>query len=183
MGKIGFRVAEKAAGAFGMKVLYHDIRRLPGEVEEKVGAEFFERLEDMLAVADCTLVATPFGGSKVLSAPQIGMMKQGSRLVNIARGKLIDEDALVEALESGRLFAVGLDVHYDEPVVDARLRGMRNTELLSHTAGASVDSHVGFERLGMENILSWLETGRALTAVNEGEVGEREGGKERRARL
>lgn len=176
MGKIGFRVAEKAAVAFGMRILYYDIRRLPLEAEEKVAATFYDKLEDMLAVADCTLVATPFGGKKVLSAPQIATMKTGSRLVNIARGKLIDEDALVQALENGRLFAVGLDVHYDEPVVDERLRGMRNAELLSHTAGASVDSHVGFERLGMENCLQWLETGRAVTAVNEGLVRERGNG-------
>lgn len=149
-----------------MKVLYNDIRRLPRELEEKVGAQFYEKLSDMLALSDCVLVATPFGGSKVVSASAISQMKMGSRLVNIARGKLIDEDALVAALKSGRLSAVGLDVHFDEPVVNKELRGMRNAELLSHTAGASVESHVGFERLGIENCLSWLSTGKAVTSVN-----------------
>lgn len=166
LGKIGYSIAEKASQSFGMKILYNDIRRLPTGLEDKVGAKFFAKLDDMLAVADCVLVATPFGGSKVVNANNISTMKQGSRLVNIARGKLIDEDAMVAALKSGQLSAVGLDVHYDEPVVNAELRGMRNAELLSHTAGASVESHIGFERLGMENILGFFETGKALTAVN-----------------
>lgn len=166
LGKIGYRIAQKASMAFGMKILYNDIRRMPREIEDSVNAVYYEKLEDMLAVADCTLVATPFGGSKVLNASNIAKMKRGSRLINIARGKLIDEDALVAALESGQLEAAGLDVHYDEPNVNPKLAAMKNVEMLSHTAGASVESHVGFEKLGMENILSFFETGKAVTPVN-----------------
>jgi lactate dehydrogenase-like 2-hydroxyacid dehydrogenase len=129
-----------------------------------VSATYFERLYDMLAVADCVVVATPFGGTKVLKAQNIAKMKQGCRIVNIARGKLINEEALVSALESGQLFAAELDVHYDELNVNPKLVKMKNVELLSHTAGAAVESHIGFERLGMENILSYLETGKAITA-------------------
>ena len=94
-------------------------------------------------------------------------------MVNIARGKLIDEPALVEALESGQLGAAGLDVHYDEPKVDAKLAGMRNVQLLAHTAGASIESHIGFERLGMENVIGFLETGKAVTPVNLQWIGEK----------
>lgn len=93
-------------------------------------------------------------------------MKTGARLVNIARGKLIDEDALVAALTSGHLSTAGLDVHFDEPNVKRKLVAMRNVEPLSHTAGASVESHIGFERLGTEDIVSFFETGRAVTPVN-----------------
>lgn len=166
LGRIGFRIAEKVSNSFGMRILYNDIRQMPKEIEGKVDAQFYPKLDDMLAAADCTLVATPFGGSKVLNADNIGKMKRGSRLVNIARGKLIDEEALVSALKSGQLSAAGLDVHYDEPKVNDELRKMRNVELLSHTAGASVESHIGFEKLGMENILSFFDTGKALTPVN-----------------
>lgn len=166
LGKIGYRIAQKANQSFGMQIAYNDIRRLPSELEGAVGATFYEKLDDMLAAADCTLVATPFGGSKVLNASNIGKMKKGAALVNIARGKLIDEEALVAALESGALGAAGLDVHYDEPNVHPKLAGMRNVELLAHTAGASVESHVGFERLGCENILSFFATGKAVTPVN-----------------
>jgi lactate dehydrogenase-like 2-hydroxyacid dehydrogenase len=166
LGKIGYMIAQKASTALGMKILYNDVVRMGAAIERSVSATYFEHLEDMLAVADCVVVATPFGGTKVLNADNIAKMKHGSRIVNIARGKLIDEEALVSALENGQLFAAGLDVHYDEPNVNPKLARMKNVELLSHTAGAAVESHVGFERLGMENILSFLESGKAITAVN-----------------
>lgn len=166
LGKIGWRIAQKATQSFGMNVLYDDIRQLPESIEKEVGAKFYKDLDDMLAVADCVLVATPFGGEAVLNAEKIGKMKRGARLINIARGKLIDEDALIAALESGQLGAAGLDVHFNEPAVNKKLADMRNVEMLAHTAGASVDSHIGFERLGMENILGYFETGKAVTPVN-----------------
>lgn len=166
LGRIGLRIAQKAQQSFGMNITYNDIRRLPTEVEDSVSATFYPVLDEMLATADCVVVATPFAGEKVLDAARLAKMKRGSRLVNIARGKLIDEEALVGALESGQLFAAGLDVHYDEPVVNSKLAKMTNVELLSHTAGASVESHVGFERFGMENILGFFERGEAITPVN-----------------
>lgn len=166
LGKIGFRIAQKAHQSFGMDIVYNDIRQLPSSVEKEIEAKFYQNLDDMLAVADCVLVATPFGGEAVLNAEKIAKMKKGSRLINIARGKLIDEEALIQALESGQLGAAGLDVHFNEPAVNKKLADMRNVEMLSHTAGASVDSHIGFERLGMENILSYFEKGKAVTPVN-----------------
>lgn len=112
MGQIGYLLAKKATSAFGMKIAYNDVVRKSKEIEDNVGATFYEKLDDMLAVADVILVATPFGGDKVVNAEHFKKMKKGSRLVNIARGKLVDEDGLVEALESGHLYAAGLDVHY-----------------------------------------------------------------------
>ncbi|KAK3726081.1 hypothetical protein LTR37_000229 [Vermiconidia calcicola] len=166
LGRIGQRIARKASLVFPMNVIYNDVSRLPQSVEDECGAKFYENLDDMLAMADCVVVATPFGGSKVLDAVKISKMKQGSRLVNIARGKLIDEDALVEALESGQIQSAALDVHFDEPKVNPKLAAMENVELLSHNAGASIDSQKGFSTLSMENILSFYETGKALTPVN-----------------
>ncbi|KAK3077005.1 hypothetical protein LTS18_011450, partial [Coniosporium uncinatum] len=166
LGKIGYRIAQKAHQSFSMKVLYNDIRQMPSEIESPIEATYYKELDDMLAVADCVLVATPFAGDKVLDAAKIKKIKKGSRIVNIARGKLIDEPALVKALESGHLESAGLDVHYNEPEVDAKLATMRNVELLSHTAGASVESHVGFERLGIENILGFFQSGKPVTPVN-----------------
>ncbi|KAF2089949.1 D-isomer specific 2-hydroxyacid dehydrogenase [Saccharata proteae CBS 121410] len=166
LGKIGYRIAQKAHQSFGMNINYNDIRRMPKAVEKSVDATFYPKLTDMLAVSDCVLIATPFGGEKVVDAKEITSMKRGARLVNIARGKLIDEDALVAALESGHLEGAGLDVHFNEPVVNPKLARFDNVELLSHTAGASVESHVGFERLGIENIMSFFESGKAVTPVN-----------------
>ena len=166
LGRIGQRIARKASLVFPMNVIYNDVTRLPQTVEDESGAKFYENLDDMLAMADCVVVATPFGGSKVLDADKISKMKQGSRLVNIARGKLIDEDALVEALESGQIQSAALDVHFDEPKVNPKLAAMENVELLSHNAGASIDSQNGFEGMSINNILSFYETGKALTPVN-----------------
>ncbi|KAF2711852.1 hypothetical protein K504DRAFT_453631 [Pleomassaria siparia CBS 279.74] len=155
LGKIGYRIAQKASMAFEMKVSYHDVVRFE-EKEESVGAKWCETLEELLQNSDCVVIATPFSGDVLLSTPQFAHFKPGSRLVNIARGKLIDEDALVAALDSGRISAAGLDVHADEPHVNEGLRGRKNVMVLCHTAGASVESHVGFERLGIENLLGVL---------------------------
>lgn len=166
LGKIGQMIAKKAHESFGMRVLYNDVRRLPAEVERETDAKFYAELDEMLAVADVVLVATPFGGEAVINREKLLKMKKGSRLVNIARGKLIDEKALVEVMKSGHLAAAGLDVHFNEPHINPELAAMGNVEMLSHTAGASTDSHMGFETLGMENILQFFETGKAISPVN-----------------
>lgn len=166
LGRIGRRIAQKARLVFPMEIAYHDVRRQGEEVEGELEATFYEDLDDMLAVADCVVVATPYGGSKVLDADKIAKMKQGSRLINVARGKLVDEEALVRALESGRLSAAALDVHYEEPTVNPKLAAMRNVELTSHNGGSTIDSLKGFETISMQNILAFEETGKALTPVN-----------------
>jgi lactate dehydrogenase-like 2-hydroxyacid dehydrogenase len=166
LGRIGQRIAQKAHACFPMKIVYNDVRRLPESVERETDAKFYENVEDMLSISDCAVVATPFGGSKVLDAEKISKMKQGSRLVNIARGKLVDEDALIGALEKGQLQSAGLDVHYDEPNVNPKLAAMENVEVLCHNGGTTLNSQMGFETIGMENILSFFETGKALTPVN-----------------
>lgn len=166
LGKIGYRIAQKAKLAFGMRILYNDIRRLDREVEKSVEATYYENLDDMLKDADCVVLATPFVSDKIMDADKFAKTKKGSIFVNIARGKLVDEDALISSLESGHLAFAGLDVHYNEPNVNPRFADMMNVEVLCHTAGASVESHMGFEKIGMENILSFFETGEAITPVN-----------------
>lgn len=161
------RIAEKASRAFEMKIQYYDVVRFEDR-EKELGAKYCPTLEELLQTSDCILIATPFEGKVLFSKEQFGHVKKGARLINIARGKLIDEDALVEALDDGTISAAGLDVHADEPRVNTQLAQRRSVMVLSHTAGASVESHVGFERLGMENLLGWKEKGEAgvLSAVN-----------------
>lgn len=166
LGRIGYRLAQKAHLVFPMEIAYHDLKRQSDEVERELEATFYANLGDMLAASDCVVVATPYAGSTVIDASKIAKMKPGSRLINIARGKLLDEDALVRALENGHLSAAALDVHYDEPVVNPKLAAMRNVELTSHNGGSSVDSLKGFETISMENVLAFWETGKAVTPVN-----------------
>ena len=162
------RIAEKPTRAFEMRVAYYDVVRMPEEREKSVGATYCATLPELLAMSDCVLVATPFNGETLLSTAQFQQFKHGARLVNIARGKLIDEEALNKAMDDGTVSAAGLDVHANEPHVNPRLATRDNVMVLSHTAGASVESHVGFERLGMENLLGWLKHGEkgCVSAVN-----------------
>jgi len=164
-GRIGRRIAEKAYKALDMKIIYNDIAQMPSSIEEPLNATF-KSSDALLAEADCVVVATPFAGETLLNKAGLSKMKRGAKLVNIARGKLINEADLVEALSSGHLSGAGLDVFENEPYISPELLKMKNVELLSHNAGASLDSHIGFEKLGMENIMEFWKTGKAISPVN-----------------
>lgn len=168
LGNIGYKIAHKAHAAFGMKILYYDIFPKPAEQEAAVGARLCGTLDELLAQADCTVVAAPGqAGRKVIGREQITLMKKGSRLVNIARGSLVDEEAVADALESGHLHAVGLDVFENEPHPNARLVKNRQATLTCHTAGGALETTVGFERLAIENVLKVLTGQQPLTPVNQ----------------
>ncbi|RYC57374.1 hypothetical protein CHU98_g8825, partial [Xylaria longipes] len=94
--------------------------------------------------------------------------KPGARLVNVARGALVDEDALADALEEDRLSSIALDVHADEPSVSERLKKFAGTKALltCHNAGGTVETHVGFEELCMRNIMAVLSGREAVTPAN-----------------
>ncbi|KAL9602360.1 MAG: hypothetical protein Q9219_001926 [cf. Caloplaca sp. 3 TL-2023] len=168
LGNIGAAVATKARAAFGMRVLYHDIVRKSRELEQALEASFFEDVRDMLRETDCLVLATPssFTNTPFLTAEMIACLPSGARFVNIARGSLVDENALLDALESGHLSAAGLDVFANEPYVDRRLAEMSNVTLTCHTGGGAVETNAGFERLAMGNVRAVLEGREALTGVN-----------------
>ncbi|KAG9677836.1 glyoxylate/hydroxypyruvate reductase, partial [Aureobasidium melanogenum] len=166
LGNIGYRIAQKAYLGLNMKIAYHDLFRKPKSVEEAVGATFYETLDEMLAVADCILVATPFSGKQLFTTEKFKKFKRGSRLINIARGPLVNEADLVEALKSGQLSACGLDVFENEPHVNKELCGLKQATLTAHTAGGTIDTHIGFEELCYKNVLGALLEGKAITPVN-----------------
>ena len=179
LGNIGFAIARKARRAFDMTILYTDLTRKSAQ-ESEVDAIFYSEMTDMLPHCDCILLATPAGPS-LLTASTIPLLPRGARVVNIARGNLIDEDALADALESGHLDAAGLDVHEHEPQVHARLRHMHNVELTSHTGGGSVETNIGFELLSMQNCEAVLDGRDPLTAVNMREQQPKKKTKEQQA--
>ena len=109
-----------------MKIYYQDLYRKTSEQEQAVGASFCETLDELLSIVDCVVLATPFGGSKLITTETLNKFKRGAKFVNIARGTLVDEAALVDALKSGQLSAAGLDVHENEPNVNKELASMRN---------------------------------------------------------
>jgi lactate dehydrogenase-like 2-hydroxyacid dehydrogenase len=142
LGNIGFSIARKAFLAFGMKIVYHDIVRKSPEQESEIGAQFFGELNEMLAICDCVVLATPASpdGKKFINKERLNSFKNGSRFVNIARGSLVDEEALADAVEGGKLIGVGLDVHQNEPFVNERLKALRQVTLTSHNAGGTLQT-------------------------------------------
>ena len=173
LGDIGFAVAKKAHVGLGMKILYNDIERKPQSQEQQVDARFYSNLEEMLGESDCVLIATPFSGQTLITASLLEKFKPGSRLVNIARGSLIDETALADALDRGHLSGAGLDVHANEPHVNERLAKNWRVGMTSHTGGGALETWINFEKLALENVERVLVGREALTGVN-GHLIERE---------
>ena len=167
LGNIGYAIAKKAHLAFGMRIAYNDVVRKPRAQEREVDADFYPSLVDMLAVSDCVLIATPFAGKTLITGSTLARFKPGARLVNIARGSLIDEEALADAIDAGHIAAAGMDVHAHEPNVSARLIRSGVVTLTSHTGGAALETAIAFERLAMENVERVLTGKNALTAVNQ----------------
>jgi len=168
LGNIGYTIAKKAYAAFGMKIAYFDLYPKSQEQEAAIGATLYKSLDDMLAVSDCVVLATPGqGDKKLIDAACLKKFKAGSRLVNIARGSLVDEEAVADAIESGHLFAAGLDVHLDEPNVNPRLAKLRQVTLTCHNAGGAVETNVGFEALSMQNAEAVVLGKDPLTPVNK----------------
>ena len=125
-----------------MKIKYYDVMRKLPLKEAEIEAEFFASLDDMLAISDCVILATPAtpDGKKAITKERLARMKMGSRFVNIARGTLVDEEAVADAVEEGRLVGVGMDVHGFEPRVNERLKGMREVTLTAHNAGGTLQT-------------------------------------------
>lgn len=172
LGNIGYAIAKKIRAALGMNIIYCDIIQKNPEMEREVDATFYPSLEQMLRVSDCVLIATPYTDRPLLNAHTLSLLPTGARVVNIARGVCIDEDALADALESKHISAAGLDVHAHEPRVSERLSKMFNVTLTSHTGGGTIETAMGFENLVMQNVDAVLEGRQALTAVNQRLVDE-----------
>ncbi len=147
-GRIGRAVAQRARG-FNMTVLYTDVARVDPALEH--GAEFVPDLHDLLPRAQLLSLHAPGGAAtdKMMNAQTIGLMPRGSVLVNAARGTLVDEDALIDALTSGHLFAAGLDVFRREPDFDTRLSALPNVFLTPHAGSATIETRnaMGFRTL------------------------------------
>lgn len=146
MGRIGREIAARAR-AFGMEIHYHNRRRLP--LDQEAGATYHDTLESLLRIADVLVVAAPGAPQLkgVIDARRIALMPEGAVLVNISRGDLIDDDALIAALSTGRLFAAGLDVYANEPNVDPRYRDLANVFLTPHIGSATQETR---------NAMGWL---------------------------
>jgi glyoxylate reductase len=160
MGRIGRAVAVRAA-AFGMNILYHNRRRLPEAVER--GAAWRAKLDALVAEADILSLNAPYGPEThhLIDRRRLALMKRDSVLINAARGNLVDQDALIEALEAGAIAGAGLDVYPNEPEVDPRLIALGNVVLLPHLGSATVETRIAMGEKVIDNVAAWV-AGRTL---------------------
>jgi lactate dehydrogenase-like 2-hydroxyacid dehydrogenase len=149
LGRIGTAVAQRARG-FGMKVLYNDLARLPSELEQD--ASFVPDLREMLPRCQILTLHVPGGAGTIMDRETIAMLPRGAVLINAARGELVDEDALIDALKSGHLFAAGLDVYRSEPDFDSRLRDLPNVFLTPHMGSATIETRNAMGFRALDNI-------------------------------
>jgi glyoxylate reductase len=166
LGRIGKAVARRARG-FSMRVLYYDIVRPSPALEQELGAQFVDR-ETLLREADFLTLHVPLTPEThhLISAREFAMMKSMAFLINAARGKVVDETALVEALESKRIAGAGLDVFEQEPHVHPTLLALPNVVLAPHVGSATSETRLAMAMLAAENLLAALEGRRPPNPVN-----------------
>ncbi len=161
MGRVGQVTARRARG-FDMFIHYHNRQRLPAELE--AGATFHDSVEDLLPHCDFLAVHCPSTPETqdLINAKRLALLPDGAILVNVARGNVVDEHALIAALASGRLRAAGLDVYKNEPDILPALRAVTNTFLLPHIGSATRETRdaMGFRALdNLDAIFSGAEPG------------------------
>ena len=159
MGRIGQAIARRAIG-FGMRTVYHNRNRLPEAVERDCRAGYVS-FDELLAQADHLLLVLPYAAENhhIVDAAALARMKPGATLVNIARGGLVDEDALADALAAGRLAAAGLDVFEHEPQINPRLLSLPNVILTPHIGSGSVATRRAMVAMAVDNLIAALGFG------------------------
>lgn len=169
MGRIGQAVAHRAR-AFGMEVTYHNRRPLPVAIETMLGARYEADLDKLLAEADIITLHCPASAEthRLLDARRIALLKPDAFVINTARGDLIDEDALIAALQAGQLGGAGLDVYAREPAVDPRLIALPSVITLPHLGSATVEGRSLAGEKVIANIRFWADGHRPPDQVLQG---------------
>ena len=166
MGRIGQAVARRARG-FDMTVLYHNTRRLSAEVEKSCHAAYVSR-DELLARADIVTLHLPYSPAThhIIGAAELARMKSTAILINAARGGVVDDAALVEALKRGTLAAAGLDVFENEPTLNPEFLKLKNVVLTPHIASSSETTRRHMALLAAKNLVAALTTGQPPNLLN-----------------
>lgn len=156
LGRIGRAVARRASG-FGMSVFYHKPHFLSADQDTALGVKGVP-LPQLLQASDIVTIHTPLTDSTwgLIGKAELSLLKRTAYLVNTARGAVVDEGALIEALEQERLAGAGLDVYPDEPRINPRLLGLPNVVLLPHIGSATHETRVKMGMMVLENITAVL---------------------------
>ena len=165
MGQIGTALARRAR-AFGMTVAYSNRREADAAVAAELDAERLD-LDDLLATSDVVSLHCPYSPAThhLIGAPQLRTMRSSAFLVNTARGPIVDEAALVDALRAGHLAGAGLDVYENEPEVHPALPELENVVLIPHLGSATVETRTAMAVLAARNALAVLRGEPPLTPI------------------
>lgn len=158
MGRIGQAVAHRAK-AFGMDIRYHNRHRLPGALENMFSARYEPDLDKLVSEADVLTLHCPAGPQThhLIDSRRLALMKPTACLVNTGRGQLVDEQALIEALEQGGIGGAGLDVFAHEPDVDPRLLALPNLVAMPHLGSATFEGRGAAGERIIANIRFWVD--------------------------
>jgi glyoxylate reductase len=167
MGDIGQAMAVRAI-TLGMKIQYYNRNRLSEEKEKAAGNAKYVSFEELLATSDVLSLNLPLNPKTrhIISKPEFAKMKKGVVIVNTARGAVMDEAALVEALDNGKVASAGLDVYENEPEIHPGLIRNENVLLVPHLGTHTYETQKEMEVLVIDNIRSAVTTGNLLTPVN-----------------
>ncbi len=158
MGRIGQAIAKRAR-AFDLNINYHNRRRLHKNIEKSLSATYWENLEEMLSAVDILVVSASLNSSSLylLNAKSLGKMKRDAYLVNISRGEIIDQKALVRQLKDGRLGGAGLDVYDSEEVIGSDFKSLKNVFLLPHMGSSTLEGRIEMGEKVIINIKTYLD--------------------------
>ncbi|SFJ00404.1 2-hydroxyacid dehydrogenase [Thermoflavimicrobium dichotomicum] len=166
MGRIGQAVARRAIG-FNMRILYYSRTRLKEEQEKELRAQYCD-LDELLAQADFVSLHTPYSPEThhLIGHEQLSKMKRTAFLINTARGAVVDEQALIHALQSGKIAGAGLDVFEQEPYVPDELRQMEQVVLIPHLGSATRETRLAMGRKVIENLTAYFRGEKPPYLVN-----------------
>lgn len=166
MGRIGQAVARRAAG-FAMRVLYHNRTPLAADQEVACGAAWVSK-ETLLREADFLVLLLPYAPAAhhIIGAAELALMKPTAHLINIARGGIVDDNALIEALRQKRLAGAGLDVFENEPALDTRFLALDNVVLTPHIGSSTRATRLAMALLAADNLIAALGGQRPPNLLN-----------------
>jgi glyoxylate reductase len=169
MGRIGRAVAKRANG-FNLKIAYHNRTKLPESVEAELGATWYGDLDAMISTVDILSIHCPHTEEThgLINARRLAQLHREAYIINTARGEILDENALIKALEAGHIAGAGLDVYVNEPQVDARLLALSNVVLLPHMGSATYEGRAAMGEKVVANIRAWVDGHRPPDQVLEG---------------
>lgn len=155
-GRIGRAIARRARG-FDMSILYHTRHRVDEKYERELGARHVSR-DELLKQADVVMLILPYTPQThhFIGAPELAMMKSSAVLINMARGGIVDDSALVDALKAKTIWAAGLDVYENEPKLDRRFVELENVVLSPHIASASEPTRRAMAMTAARNLVAAL---------------------------